>query len=131
VDGHHIHHWAEGGETKLSNLVSLCRTHHRAVHEGGITIQRLDDGAWRFVKRSGEALHSSAPGYSRLLGDWMQLPAAHAARGIHITADTSVTRWRGERMDNSIAIDLLLANVERARLQARSGDVSAETRSAD
>jgi hypothetical protein len=127
VDGHHIHHWAEGGETKLSNLVSLCRTHHRAVHEGGITIQRLDDGAWRFVKSSGEALHCCAPGYSRLLGDWMQLPAAHATRGIHITADTSVTRWRGERMDNSIAIDLLLAKVERARLQARSGEVSAET----
>jgi hypothetical protein len=60
VDGHHIHHWAEGGETKLSNLVSLCRTHHRAVHEGGIVIQRLDDGAWRFVKRSGEAHGFSA-----------------------------------------------------------------------
>lgn len=41
VDGHHIHHWAEGGETKLSNLVSLCRAHHRAVHEGGVVIQRL------------------------------------------------------------------------------------------
>ncbi len=35
VDGHHIEHWADGGETKLSNLVSLCRFHHRAVHEGG------------------------------------------------------------------------------------------------
>jgi hypothetical protein len=127
VDGHHIHHWAEGGETKLSNLVSLCRTHHRAVHEGGITIQRLDDGAWRFVKRSGESLHACVPGRTASLGDWMQLPAAYATRGIHITADTSVTRWRGERMDNSLAIDLLLANVERARAQARSGGVSAET----
>ena len=24
VDAHHIHHWAHGGETKLSNLVQLC-----------------------------------------------------------------------------------------------------------
>jgi hypothetical protein len=35
VDGRHVHHWAEGGETKLGNLVSLCRFHDRQVHEGG------------------------------------------------------------------------------------------------
>lgn len=34
TDGHHVQHWADGGETKLSNLVLLCRHHHRAVHEG-------------------------------------------------------------------------------------------------
>src|SRR3984957_13993733 len=33
VDAHHIEHWADGGETKLSNLVTLCRLHHRLVHE--------------------------------------------------------------------------------------------------
>jgi hypothetical protein len=33
VDAHHIHHWIEGGETKLSNMVSLCRRHHRYMHE--------------------------------------------------------------------------------------------------
>jgi hypothetical protein len=109
VDGHHIHHWAEGGETKLSNLVSLCRTHHRAVHEGGIVIQRLDDGAWRFVKRSGEALHSCAPGHTPPLGDWTRLVADHTAGGLDIDEQTAVTRWRGERMDHGIAIDLLLA----------------------
>ena len=109
VDGHHIHHWAEGGETKLSNLVSLCRTHHRAVHEGGIVIQRLDDGAWRFVKRSGEALHSCAPGHTPPLGDSTRLVASHRASSIGIDAQTAVTRWRGERMDHGLAIDLLVA----------------------
>ncbi len=49
VDGHHVKHWANGGETKLSNLVTLCRFHHRLVHEGGVEIQTLDDGAFRFV----------------------------------------------------------------------------------
>ena len=53
VDAHHIEHWANGGETKPSNLVSLCRFHHRAVHEGGVQIQVLDDGALRFVKLDG------------------------------------------------------------------------------
>lgn len=124
VDGHHIHHWAEGGETKLSNLVSLCRTHHRAVHEGGIAIHRLDDGAWRFTRRSGEILHSCAPGRSRPLGDWAQLPATHREQGLHIDARTAVTRWRGERMDHVWTIDLLVARVERARSLARDGQVT-------
>ncbi|MFW6202427.1 MAG: HNH endonuclease signature motif containing protein, partial [Gemmatimonadota bacterium] len=31
---HHVKHWAEGGETKASNLLLLCRFHHRLVHEG-------------------------------------------------------------------------------------------------
>ena len=38
--GHHIHHWAQGGPTTLSNLVLLCRRHHRAVHEEGFQVDR-------------------------------------------------------------------------------------------
>jgi hypothetical protein len=34
TDGHHIHHWSNGGETKLSNLVLLCRFHHTLIHKG-------------------------------------------------------------------------------------------------
>ena len=66
IDAHHVEHWANGGETKPSNLVSLCRFHHHAVHEGGIRIEILDDGALRFVKPNGEArqhrarLHTAA-----------------------------------------------------------------------
>jgi hypothetical protein len=33
-DAHHVQHWADGGETALSNLVLLCRPHHRAIHRG-------------------------------------------------------------------------------------------------
>jgi hypothetical protein len=114
VDGHHIQHWAQGGETRLSNLVSLCRFHHRAVHEGGVRIERLDDGAWRFVNRLGEALVSCAPGRTQPLGDWTQLPAMNAEHGIDIDARTAATRWRGERMDYGIAIDALLYRSRRA-----------------
>jgi HNH endonuclease len=35
TDAHHLTHWLAGGATSLENLVLLCRTHHRAVHEGG------------------------------------------------------------------------------------------------
>jgi Domain of unknown function (DUF222)/HNH endonuclease len=44
TDGHHIRHWADGGETRVDNLVSLCRTHHRAVHEQGWEISLAPDG---------------------------------------------------------------------------------------
>ncbi|MDJ0910575.1 MAG: DUF222 domain-containing protein, partial [Woeseiaceae bacterium] len=44
VDGHHIEHWANGGETSLDNLVLLCRRHHRLVHEGGYGCERRADG---------------------------------------------------------------------------------------
>ena len=44
VDGHHIQHWADGGETSLDNLVLLCRRHHHLVHEGGFTCEKTSDG---------------------------------------------------------------------------------------
>ena len=108
VDGHHIHHWADGGATKLSNLVSLCRFHHRAVHEGGLRVQRLDDGAWRFINRHGVSVESCVTGSTKQPGDWSSLVAANIERGLHIDAQTAATRWRGERMDCGIAIDSLL-----------------------
>jgi hypothetical protein len=108
VDGHHIQHWAEGGETKLSNLVSLCRFHHRAVHEGGIRIERCDDGAWRFIRKSGESVYACAPNHTQPFKDWTELAAKNAERGIHIDANTAATRWRGESMDYGIAVESLL-----------------------
>jgi hypothetical protein len=104
LDAHHVEHWANGGETKPSNLVSLCRFHHRAVHEGGIRIERLDDGALRFVKPNGKAVDSVAPGFTQPLGDWRQLPTGRPGAG-----------WKGERMDYGLAIEVLLQQVRRAK----------------
>jgi len=41
ADGHHVQHWADGGETSLDNVMLLCRPHHRRVHEEG----------WRLVAK--------------------------------------------------------------------------------
>lgn len=49
---HHIEHWIDGGPTDRENLVSLCRFHHRCVHEGGFTILR-HGGRLRFVRPDG------------------------------------------------------------------------------
>ncbi len=38
TDAHHLVPWANGGPTNLDNLVSPCRWHHTAVHEGGWTL---------------------------------------------------------------------------------------------
>jgi uncharacterized protein DUF222/HNH endonuclease len=121
VDGHHIHHWANGGETKLSNLVQLCRFHHRQVHEGKVNIQQLDDGALRFLKPDGESFDSVAPNHTQPLADWRQLAADHDQLGIRIDERTAATRWAGEKMDYGLAVAVLLQ-------QARRGnEVSAET----
>ncbi|MCP4301878.1 MAG: HNH endonuclease [Gammaproteobacteria bacterium] len=34
MDGHHIKHWSDGGETSLDNLVLLCRHHHHLWYAG-------------------------------------------------------------------------------------------------
>jgi hypothetical protein len=39
TEPHHVQHWAHGGPTALNNLVSLCRTHHHLLHEGGFRMQ--------------------------------------------------------------------------------------------
>jgi len=96
VDAHHIHHWADGGETKPSNLASLCRHHHRCVHEGGFQIQVLDDGALRFMRPDGKAIDSVALGHTAPLGDWEYVPAQNREHGLHIDMKTAATRWGGE-----------------------------------
>jgi len=39
TDAHHVRHWADGGETKLGNLLLLCSHHHRLVHEEGWRVE--------------------------------------------------------------------------------------------
>jgi hypothetical protein len=119
VDGHHVRHWAEGGETKLSNLVTLCRFHHRLVHEGQVEIQTLDDGAFRFIRPDGGSFDSPLPEPT----DRRAILVAHAAAGLRITPATAITRWRGEALDLGLAVDCLM--------QRRGKDVSAETSGGD
>ena len=39
-----------------SNLVSLCRHHHRFVHEGGASIESLESGEIRFCRNDGTSI---------------------------------------------------------------------------
>jgi len=57
LDGHHVKHWALGGETKVGNLVHLCHFHHALVHEGGWSMRFTANGdAVYFVRPDGSPL---------------------------------------------------------------------------
>jgi len=56
VDGHHIEHWSNGGETSLDNLMLLCARHHRLVHEGGYRIDKDYRDRWCFYRPDGIAV---------------------------------------------------------------------------
>ena len=45
---HHVKEWVDGGETKLSNCVMLCRLHHRQIHSTEWVV-RIRDGLPEFV----------------------------------------------------------------------------------
>jgi len=89
----------------------------RKVHEGGIQIQILDDGALRFVRPDGSSVDSVAPGYTQPLGDWKQIAADSEERGIRIDARTAATRWDGVPMDYGLGVEVLL---QRARREKRA-----------
>ena len=96
VDAHHIEHWADGGETRLDNLVLLCRHHHRLHHEGGYRIERRDCAMW-FVDRLGREIPNTAEARFRGIVD--ALLEADAGNGIEIDATTtSATDYR-DRVD--------------------------------
>jgi Domain of unknown function (DUF222)/HNH endonuclease len=124
VDAHHIEHWADGGETKLSNLVTLCRLHHRLVHEGEIIIETTPGGGWRFLHPDGRYFEVIRCEHTYDADD---LEDAHAALGIHIDSDTAATRWRGERMDYDLGVWVLCNQADRDRAAEVPPDVSAET----
>ena len=74
TDGHHIIHWADGGPTELENLVSLCRRHHRAVHEQGWRIHMADGspgrGAAALTTTGTLCLRLTAPAHVRTASAW-------------------------------------------------------------
>jgi hypothetical protein len=121
LDGHHVQHWANGGATKLSNLVLLCRFHHRAVHEGGLRIERCDDGAWRFFRSTGEGIDVHMPGQGMPLTQWSVVPSQNSSNGIQVDARTGASNWRGEKFDCSIAVDAMLFRQRAAQATAARG----------
>lgn len=128
VDGHHIKHWADGGETKLDNLVTLCRYHHRELHKGNyfLCLKPETDSPQRFAdrlcfskvdryfdapfNRSDEFVIAPNPAtFTCACCDASVLEKALLPSIYYsINANTAVTGWLGEQMDLSMAVDGLI-----------------------
>jgi hypothetical protein len=105
--GHHLHHWAQGGPTTLSNLALLCRRHHRAVHEEGYEVERKLDGTLRFRRPDGRLMPEVPPPPEVVEDPVKVLRTWHEAGGFDLHARTAMPFWTGERLDVAWAIGVL------------------------
>ena len=108
VDGHHVKHWADGGETSLNNLVLLCRHHHHLVHEGGFVCEKGGDGEVQFRDQRAEVLNESGAlpsvAAEHDVQTWMDREFFEA----NIGSETCTAKWyAGDRMDWQMAVSAL------------------------
>jgi len=104
--GYHIHHWADGGETKLDNLLLLCRHHHRLVHEGGYGLAMPVGGEPVFTAPNGRLIPGGPD--TRFRGNVFALTTGNRRERVEIGARTGVPYWCGERMDDGMAVEGLV-----------------------
>ncbi len=93
TDAHHVEHWADGGETRLANMLLLCRLHHRLLHEGGWRVVWWGAGRAVFVDpRGGEHFDGgwTPPGS----GNADELVDGNRRRGVEPDWRTAGARWK-------------------------------------
>ncbi len=103
LDTHHIIHWAHGGETDKSNLIPLCRHHHRLAHEGRVRVSGDADRCVRFRLRDGTLLESSPPPSE---GSLRRLHECNGDAGHEIDRETCLS-GTGQRMDRHWAVSVV------------------------
>lgn len=73
LHGHHIWHWLYGGPTSLDNLIALCPTHHRLVHEFSWGVKRTRDGGVIWYRPNGR-IFEPGPRPTTIDGFFASLP---------------------------------------------------------
>jgi len=107
LEGHHIRHWADGGETSLLNTALICNWHHRYVHEYGYTVELGPDERPRFRDPNGR-LVPAVPARPETAGvGWQRIRAANAS--LAIDASTVACGWDGTTADYGTMVGHLLA----------------------
>ena len=106
-DAHHVVHWADGGETRLTNLILACRFHHRALHEEGFRVVATGDGGFQFLRPDGVPL-PAVPAVARWEGAPLApIDARLEAAGISIGPHTATPEWYGEPLELAAALEVL------------------------
>ena len=111
------------GETSLDNLILLCPTHHRLVHEGGFDVQRLDDGAFRFTNPHGLTVRppkgpeTSSPDTIIVQNDSL---------GLAIDCETATAHWHGERIDYDHALMVTMASWDSGDTRPEAGPAAGD-----
>jgi 5-methylcytosine-specific restriction endonuclease McrA len=124
VDAHHIRYWSNGGETKLGNLISLCKAHHHLVHDKSIIIAATSGGGFTFYLPGGGRLSNSPP---LPAGDPAAITECH---GAEVTPATIVSPHSGGRLDLNMAVWVAVTNAEvRARRRQQAAQ-AAQTQAA-
>jgi hypothetical protein len=109
VDAHHIKHWADGGDTSMDNLVTLCRKHHRQLHQGCFTIsveKTAHDQQLVFATPTGKKIQTSFfPQFPNVSAE----TSANVLRYIEPSVDskTCIPHWHGESCDYGMAVSAL------------------------
>ncbi|MFE7228900.1 DUF222 domain-containing protein [Nocardioides sp. NPDC057577] len=52
TEAHHLKPWSEGGKTDMADMVLLCPSDHRRIHDANCVYERLPDGRIRFTRRT-------------------------------------------------------------------------------
>ena len=123
LHGHHVKHWANGGETSLDNLILLCPTHHRLVHEGGFDVQRLDDGMFRFTNPHGLAIR---PPRRQATSSPDTIIIQNDALGLAIDCETATAHWHGERIDYDHALMVTMASWDSGDTRPEAGPAAGD-----
>ncbi len=97
LEGHHIKHWADGGETRLSNAVLVCSLHHRHVHELGYTVELGPDQRPRFRDPQGRPVAAVPQRPATPDLGWPRIRAANEP--LAIDASTIAGPWDGTPVD--------------------------------
>jgi len=106
LEGHHIEHWVNGGETSLENLVGMCSFHHRFVHEYGYQVHTDGAGQPVFLDPHGRAVRDVPPRPAPPDLGWPAIEVANEPLGI--TPRTGECLWDGRLVDYGSAIDELV-----------------------
>ncbi|MBN1237067.1 MAG: HNH endonuclease, partial [Gammaproteobacteria bacterium] len=123
VDGHHIRHWANGGETSLDNTALLCTYHHMLVHEGGFTMGRAETGELYFRRPDGRVIPRGGYRLEDMVDDFAT--EDDGAVGANASAEVRSPSASAEVRTPSASAE---ARTSSASAEVRSPSASAEVR---